>query len=633
MLRFILRPTGQLGETRFMLREIDVQLDNLTAVAKTAEDTNLYGKALAVRRVIGSEEPDRTIFFTGYTPITASGLGFAGKLNVYGVSLLGNNLQGSRSGGLIARYLTRLGLLGVRVVGETDEPVVLHIDADGEPHLEPLKTYGDDFAGAFNLAEALYEKLGRNIGLAVTDPSTTGFAYNAIACNAKPGEAPHRVAGRSTSRFGHNGLVGIAVEPAAEPKHGLSLDRRKVAEILRRVHQSKWNKNLTGNNDPNQPLLGGTYGAAAKTRFDQGYGLTNLFRGADVPDEFYQALLPENIAQEQLRLAEAGGLTLTRYSCLPGCPNKCSQVIVLQDARGSRIVKAGEWETYQGAINLGIFEEAVSFAAWITGHSNNHAYDHIEALVTLAALALVSETKGDTGVRYGDAASCRQALIEAVEGNTDLGRLVRAGAAAVERHYGIERHFTVGGHALPFHNGRSMLQTGVGLSWAYGRHGEVCAGVGRCNFLGRPYDPTDHSLAPETHVLNTIHGMVLFGAVDEMGICFFIGPNVDTLVDARMILAAMNLPADPRQMIRESAETIRAVHRFNASRGAPIRSLPEVFYREPTHGNAQTPAQAVSFNVPFEVIRDYGRQVLDDIAEGRVTISDELLETSEARYR
>ncbi|HPQ67964.1 MAG TPA: aldehyde ferredoxin oxidoreductase C-terminal domain-containing protein [bacterium] len=580
-----------------------------------------------------SENPDATIYLSGYTPLAASGLGFAGKLNIYGTSLLGNNLQGSRSGGLITRNLTRMGILGIQIEGQSSSPLVLHLAADGSPRLIPLKEYGDDLRGTYRFAEAIYQKHGKNIGLAITDPASTGFLFNAIACNAQPGEPPHRVAGRGTNRLGHNGLVGVVVERSPEPLHGLSFNKKAVAEILRKLHQTKWNKGLTGSADEQNPSLGGTYGAAAKGRFDAGHGLTNLFRSAHIPDEYYQTVLPETIVRDQLRLAQENDLAISRHSCLPGCPNKCSQTIIMADDGEYKIFKAGEWETYQGAINLGIFEQAVPFTTWVTRHSNDFAYDHIEGLVTLAALALVTESKVDTGVRYGDAESMKRCLREAVAGDTDLGQLFRRGAAAVEQHYGLERHFTVGGHALAFHNGRSMVQTGVGLSWTYGRHGECCAGPGRLNFLGLPYNPADHTLEARTHVLNSVHGMVMYGAVDEHGMCFFIGPSLDTLVDSEMILNTMGLPGDAREMIRHSAELILRIHDFNEQRGVRIQSLPKTFYDQPTRGNRQTDDEAVAFNVPFAEVRDYGREVFADVASGRVTVPDELLAKSRGRYQ
>ncbi|MDP8224161.1 MAG: aldehyde ferredoxin oxidoreductase N-terminal domain-containing protein [Candidatus Lernaella stagnicola] len=615
-----------------MLKEMSVYLDDKRVETSAFDQGAGFGKALAARRIMEADSPDDTVYFSGFTPLAATGLGFAGKLNVYGISLLGGNLQGSRSGGLITRYLTRQGIAGIGVVGQSETPLLLHVDAGGEAALRPLAEYGEDIVGTYALAEAIYRRHGNNVGMAITDPASMGFLFNAILCNARPGDPPHRVAGRGTTRFGSNGLVGIVVERSAEVRHGMEFDKARLAETLRALHKAKWNTNLTGSDDPEQPLLGGTYGAAAKGRFDGGHGLTNLFRAAHLPPEHYAAVLPESLVRDQIRLAEEHGLKISRHSCLPGCPNKCSQVVILPDNGEYKVFKAGEWETYQGVLNLGLFADVLPFTTWVTQHSNDHAYDHIEGLVTLAAFALATETKADTGVRYGDTESMRRLLHEAIAGDTERGRLFRRGAAAVEEFYGLPRHFTVGGHALPFHNGRSMLQTGVGLSWTYGRHGECCAGPGRHNFLDQPYDPTDHALPADTHVLNTMHGIAMYGAVDELGMCFFIGPSLDTLVDCERILAAAGRPFEVGDMVRVSAALIRDIHDFNKSRGVEIQALPQVFYDQPTHGNAQSEDEAVCFNVPFEAVRDTGAKVLEEVAAGKQTIPDRLLTASRARY-
>jgi aldehyde:ferredoxin oxidoreductase len=615
-----------------MLNEIKIDLNRKRASIHPASD-RVFGKSLAIERIIEADEPQDTIYLSGYTPLAASGLGFAGKLNVYGISILGGNIQGSRSGGLIASFLTRLGIAGIEITGRSNEQHILLIGEDGTPQLNPLEKYGTGIAGTSALARRLYQRHGERIAMAVTDPETTDFMYNAIACNSRHGGKPDRVAGRSTSRFGQNGLVGIVVEHAPQLLYEREFNRKALTETLRFVHRARCNPDLTGSSDRENPLLGGTYGAAAKARFDKGHGLTNLFRNAHVPEKFYETLLPEHIVGEQLELSEESGINITRHACLPGCPNRCIQVVLLRNKDGEiRAVKSGEWETYQGVINLGIFNDAARTAAEIIEHSNEYAYDHIEALVALAALALVTEIKTDTGIRYGDRESIIDALHQAVAGKSELGTLIRQGAAAIEQHYGIERHFTIGGHALPFHNGRSLLQTGIGLSWTYGRHGESCAGPGRHNFLGEPYDPSDHTLDARTHILNALHGMVLYGAADDQGMCFFIGPTVDTLIDSEMILKAMQMKADARQMVRNSAQTLLGVYEFNARRGVHIQPLPRIFYEQPTHGNKQNPDEAVAFSIPFEAIHDYGLQILRDIASGDVSIPDEILEASRYRY-
>ncbi len=610
-----------------MLQEVHVDLEAGSVRVQDVTGLEFFGKELAVERMTHCADPDKTVYISGYTPTTASGFPFAGKLNLYGVSELGGNLQGSRGGGLMGRALSAQGVAGIQIVGRCAAQRVLVIGPDGRPSLRPLSDYGRGIAGTVALARALYAAHGDDVALAVVDPATVAFAYNALVCNRRHGGVPSRAAARGTTILGRNGLVGIVVAKPDAPRHPIDPARLARARRLQAaMARKRANRALAGSDDADNPLLGGTYGAAARGRIEQGHGLTNLFRDAHVPDPVLRAVLPDTMVLTQLGLARQHGLKRGRHGCMPGCPNRCDQTAIVPSGDGgARVVKAGEWETYQGLINLGLFHDLPATAAWVLEHSNDHAYDHIEALVAVAALALASEAGADSGVRYSDAASVRAALEQAAAGDTDLGVLIRQGAAAVEAHHGLERHFTVGGHALPFHNPRSMLQTGVGLSWTYGRHGECCAGAGRHNVLGLPYDPADHSLPPAAHVLNAVHAMVLYGAMDAAGHCFFMGPSLPSLAELELLLDAIGQPRGITEALQRSARTIQAVHAFDAARGVHIQPLPRVFYERGTRGNAQTDDQAVAFSVPFPMVRDLGARALEGLASGTVAPPPELL--------
>ena len=617
-----------------MLKEIFVDLNKNRVDLVSDVKTDVYGKTLAVNRIIESSRPEETVYISAYTPMAATGLGFSGKINLYGISLVGGNLQGSRCGGLFDKFLTQLGIIGLQITGTTEMKQVLYIDEAGKTELIPLDKFGTDIKGTVDFANRLYSEYGKNIGLALIDPSSTEFLYNALICNTKIGDVPNHAAGRGTTIFGRNGLVGIISKKPTENLHKLDYDKKKVVKLIRNITLAKKNINLAGSDSKNNPLLGGTYGGAAKGRFDFGHGLTNLFRSANVPDEFYDCLLPDTIVRDQIKIADKHDLKIHRHSCTPGCPNKCVQFVFAEDKNGEvKKLKTGEWETVQGVINLGVFEDAIEVSSFILEHSNEFAYDHIEALVALAALALVSEIKEDTGVYYGDKDSIISALKQTEEGKTELGRLLRKGTAAIEKHYGIERHFTVGGHALPFHNGRSFVQTGVGLSWTFGRHGECCAGPGRHNFFGQPYDPADHSLEPKIHILNTIHAMTMYGAIDDCGTCFFIGPSIDTFVDFEMIYKAMGIEKTVPEMIQNAAKSILRIYEFNKSRGIKIQSLPGHFYKKGTYGNKQTVEDSLVLNVPFEINEEYGLEVLKDVASGKQTVLEDILIKSRSRYQ
>ena len=616
-----------------MLKEILVDLNNDGVVLKENVKSDVFGKTLAVNRITESDNPDETVYISAYTPMGASGLGFSGKLNLYGISLLGGNLQGSRCGGLFDKFLTQLGVIGIKIYGKSNSKYVLLVEEDGKPELLFLDAFGDDIKGTVDFSNRIYKKYGANLALALIDPYTVDFKYNALVCNTKVGKAPNHAAGRGTTIFGRNGLLGIIVKKPTSNLHSFEYDKKAVSGLIRNLTAQKKNINIAGSDSKDNPLLGGTYGGAAKGRFDFGHGLTNLFRSANVPEEFYHSLLPDTIVRDQIKLADKHGFKINRYSCTPGCPNRCVQYLYFENEDGSiRTIKTGEWETIQGVINLGIFKDALEVSSFVLVHSNEYAYDHIEALVALAALALVSEIKEDTGVHYGDKDSVISALEQAVEGETELGKLLRQGTAAIEKHYGIERHFTVGGHALPFHNGRSFVQTGVGLSWTFGRHGECCAGPGRHNFFGKPYSPADHSLEPKEHILNTIHAMALYSAIDDCGTCFFIGPSIDTLVDFENIYEKMGIEKTVPEMIKDAAKSILKVYEFNKSRGVRIQSLPKHFYEKGTWGNKQTEKDALVLNVPFELNEEYGLEVLKEVASGKQTVPAEILIKSRRRY-
>ena len=616
-----------------MLKEIFINLNKNTLVIKENIKSDIFGKTLAIDRITKTENPEDTIYISAYTPMGASGLGFSGKINLYGISLLGGNLQGSRCGGLFDKFLTQFGFIGIKISGHSDNRQLLLINEDGSPELLPLSKFGDNIKGTVDFSNRIYKEYGTGLALALVDPSSTDFLYNALVCNTKIGKEPNHAAGRGTTVFGRNGLVGIIVKKPIANLHKFDFDRKEVSTLIRKLTAAKKNINIAGSDSKDNPLMGGTYGGAAKGRFDFGHGLTNLFRSANLPEEFYDSLLPDTIVRDQIKLADKHGFKINRYSCTPGCPNKCVQYLYFEDKNGKvQTVKTGEWETIQGVINLGIFKDALEVSSFILTHSNEFAYDHIEALVALAALALVSEIKEDTGVHYGNSDSIISALEQAVEGKTELGKLLQKGTAAIEKHYGIERHFTVGGHALPFHNGRSFVQTGTGLSWTYGRHGECCAGPGRHNFLGNPYNPADHSIDPKEHILNTIHAMTMYGAIDDCGTCFFVGPSIDTLVDFENIYNAMGYKKSVPEMIQNAAKAILKIYEFNISRGIRIQALPKHFYEKGTWGNLQTEKDALVLNVPFELNEKYGLEVLKNVASGKQTIPEEILVKSRSRY-
>ena len=127
-------------------------------------------------------------------------------------------------------------------------------------------------------------------------------------------------------------------------------------------------------------------------------------------------------------------------------------------------------------------------------------------------------------------------------------------------------------------------------------------------------------------MLNAVHAMVLYGAMDAAGHCFFMGPSLASLAELELLTEALGQPVSVPEALQRSAQTIQAIHAFDAARGVHIQPLPRVFYERGTRGNAQTPEQARAFSVPFALVRDLGARALEGVASGRVTPPVDLLD-------
>ena len=116
----------------------------------------------------------------------------------------------------------------------------------------------------------------------------------------------------------------------------------------------------------------------------------------------------------------------------------------------------------------------------------------------------------------------------------------------------------------------------------------------------------------------------MYGAMDNQGLCFFLGPSVDSLKEISLISNQIGFKTSPAKMIRASANDIKTVYDFNKKRGVKIQPLPEVFYQTPTHGNSQLVDDVVNFCIPFDTIKNHGEKILSDVAEGTTDLPDNI---------
>ncbi|MEF8757694.1 MAG: aldehyde ferredoxin oxidoreductase N-terminal domain-containing protein, partial [Halobacteriales archaeon] len=154
------------------------------------------GTALAHERIpfdvdpLGSE--NRLYFATG--PLQVSTMSFTGRTNATGVSPLTDGLVSSNAGGFVSRNLADTGYAAVELVGETDEPLIVHVRDDGVEF------------------EAVPDLWGAEVPVITEYVDDRGLEANNVAAIGPAGENAVRFASIMTSEsraFGRGGLGAV----------------------------------------------------------------------------------------------------------------------------------------------------------------------------------------------------------------------------------------------------------------------------------------------------------------------------------------------------------------------------------------------------------------------------------------
>ncbi|MFC6724577.1 aldehyde ferredoxin oxidoreductase family protein, partial [Halobium palmae] len=155
------------------------------------------GVKLATDRVPTDVDPlsaeNRLFFTTG--PLQHSQMSFTGRMNATSVSPLTDGLCSSNAGGFMSRNFTATGYGAVEIVGESDEPLALHVTDEGV-----------EFEAVPELAGALVSEVSAYV------EEERGLDEDAIACIGPAGENLVRFASIMTTEnraFGRGGLGAV----------------------------------------------------------------------------------------------------------------------------------------------------------------------------------------------------------------------------------------------------------------------------------------------------------------------------------------------------------------------------------------------------------------------------------------
>ena len=416
----------------------------------------------------------------------------AGRLSIGAKSPLTGGIKEANAGGTAGEALAAHGLRAVVFEGRRPEgrPSVLIIDGDGVRFLDASPYLG---LGNFELARRLFTDFGDDYSLVtIGQVGERRLKAAAVAVTDVEGR-PSRMAARGGlgAVMGAKGLKAVLISRKGGAKP-VPVDRAAFQEARRRFHQtvmaSERTEVLAKYGTASTMMLTNRLGGLPTRNFSAG-----SFEGAE-------ALSGEKLHEV---ITARGGQGTPTHACMEGCIIRCSNCFAGADGR--EIVAPIEYETLgMMGSNLGL--DSLDTVAELNHLCNDYGLDTIE---TGAALGVMAEAGL---VAFGDGAGFLS-LVREVAADTERGRLIGGGAAAVGTALGVGRIPVAKGQALSAYDPRAVKGTGVTYATSP-MGGDHTAGL-------TVFAPVDHHQAAGQAALSQQMQAGRAG-YDALGLCTFL---------------------------------------------------------------------------------------------------------------
>ena len=461
--------------------------------------------------------------------LTGTNVSSASRIAIGAKSPLTGGIKESNGGGITAMWLASLGLkaLVIEDIPEEDEWYYIKISKNG-CMLEPAGEYKG--MGTFDFCKKMIDK----------------YPDCAVTCIGQAGERLYNIAGIATmdkekkpNRYSGRGGLGAVM--GSKHIKGIVAEEKGTVEIK---DKEKYNKVLREYSsiviENPSSISYKTLGTAATVR------VTNDLSGLPVRNfrggKFEHA---EEISGESLYefIKNRGGEGKTSHACMPGCIIQCSNVV--PDKEGKTIVSPLEYETIglMGS-NLGIGD--LETIAKLNAICNDLGIDTIE---TGAVMGIAMEA----GLaQFGDSEGALN-LINEIENDTELGKLLAKGTAAAGKILGVENIPVVNGQAMPAYDPRAIKAMGV-------------------TFATSPMG-ADHTYGPMIKTNDYIgaskDAQIMMAKIDCLGVCMFarqaIAKHMDLLVE--LVNSVHGWELDMDWLDDTALEAIKDEHKFNELAG------------------------------------------------------------------
>ena len=490
------------------------------------------------------------------------------RISIGGKSPLTGGVKEANAGGTTGLKLSHLGIKALIIEDKPydDNWSILFVNNEGVLFKSAQDLVG---LGVYDCSKRIIEKYGNNVAVALIGKGGELQLLSAGIQNLDKENIPSRIAARGGlgAVMGAKKIKAIIIDAKQGQKPPLAHpDEYRAAQKI-------FTKSLM---EAAQTAVYRDYGTAAMSRMTYGFGAlpTRSFSEG----QFEQV---ETISGEYMRevILSRGGDGEPTHACMPGCTIRCSNNF--PDSNGESIVSPLEYETI-GLLgsNLGIGNlDLIAKLNWML---NDLGLDSIEigASIGVAIRAgLMNYGDGDRAIK----------LIEEIQHNTPLGRLLGSGATITGKVLGVEQVPAVKGQAMSAYEPRAIKGTGV--TYATSPQGaDHTSGLtirAKINHL----DPNGQAALSRTVQIN-------MAGYDTLGACIFTGPGFTAAPEtiSQLLNSRYNwdVSSDILQILGK--ETLKLEHEFNKHAGFTSADdrLPEWMTREPVPPNNSV------FDVPAE---------------------------------
>ncbi|ACB85904.1 aldehyde ferredoxin oxidoreductase C-terminal domain-containing protein [Natranaerobius thermophilus] len=564
------------------LLRVDLTKREINTEEITGEDALLGGRGMVAK--ILSQEVDPAIdplseenklviaggIFAG-TKLTSSG-----RLSIGAKSPLTGGIKESNAGGTSADRLARLGYRGIILEGQAQDQLIMVINDKGVSFEAADELQG---LGNYETAKQLLDKYP-GAGLISVGPAAEYGVLSACVSNTDCDEAPSRVNGRGGmgAVMGLKGIKAIVLDDSQSDELALR-KKEQYQEMAKDFSRIVANADTTANYRK--------YGTSALVKVTDGLGALptkNFSRGSFEGSD--------NISGQKMyeEIINRGGEGKTSHSCMDTCVIRCSNIF--PDEEGNTLVAPLEYETI-GLVgsNLGI--DSLDQIARINYKCNDVGVDTIEFGATMG----VAMEEGLC--EFGDFESVMDMLNE-IQENTLLGRLIASGAKVFGKVLGAKRVPVVKGQGLPAYDPRSIK--GLGVTYA-------TSPMGADHTAGNTVRaPLKHS-KKEGQVEASKSLQPFVAAMDTLGMCVFLAPSIGKKrhLLADLVNARLDFDITEDDLMELGRKVLAWEKRFNEQAGITkaYDDLPEFFRKE------ENPDSGASFDID----KDELQRVFDDFPD------------------